>query len=105
MNMSPITDFCRTLQVDASAAGGIDVLLSPPPLEQRDDPSMRVHGVAEGDLIQLQGSSSLWLIRHLWHDGKAWVECLERAWVETRLVRLLAVEPRCRGDQEAEPDC
>ena len=103
MNMTPLTDFYRTLPIDASAAGGIDVLL-PPPLERLDAPSMRVHGVAEGDLIRLRGSPHLWLITHLWHDGQAWVECVERAWVEQRLVRLLVSEPRCRGD-EAESYC
>ena len=100
MGLDP--DFCRTLPIDASAAGGIDVLLTPP-LEQRDDPSMRVHGVAEGDLIRLQGSPYLWLIKHLWHNGQAWVECLDRAWVETRLIRLLAPEPQSRGEA-TEPD-
>ena len=102
--MSQVPDFERKLQIEANSTAGLSCALSAAlPHGRLADPVLRVHGVVEGDLIRLQGSPYLWLIKHLWQDGHAWIECLDRAWVEQRLIRLLASEPRCRGHEEAEP--
>jgi len=89
----------RKLQIEATSSAGLSCAPSAAlPHGRRAATQLRVHGVAEGDRIRLQGCPYVWVIKHLWHDGRAFVECLERAWVEQRLVRLLASEPRCRGE-------